>query len=58
MSKKTFWFIVGAIIILALVWAGVKHMRTNTVVVSQQEVVEQITESGDPAEIPTPAVDM
>ena len=55
MSKKTFWLIVGAAIIVALAWVSVKHMRNNNIAISTEgEVVEEIVESGDPAEIPVP----
>ena len=58
MSKKTFWLIVGAAIIVALVWVGVKHMRNSAPVVTDEVVTEEVVESVEGAEIPAPAVDM
>ena len=58
MSKKMFWLIVGAAIIVAIVWVGVKHTRNAAVTTADDTVIEEIVESGDPAEIPAPAVDM
>ena len=59
MSKKTFWLIVGAAIIVALVWVGVKHMRTTATVVESDAVVEEIVDQpADMAEVPAPSVEM